>query len=104
MNEDVALAHRGEDVDLPMGPAALLELRGGDPLPGRITQLTESFDGVDVAEVVQADEPWGLVDLLGIDVHRLDELIEQPRLHVRGDLESDDLPETPAADLLLDRQ
>ena len=46
-------------------------------LPGRIAQLAEPVNGVDVGEVVQAEQPGGLVDLLGIDVHRLDELVAQ---------------------------
>ena len=37
-------------------------------------------------------------------LHRLDQLLAQPRLHVRRDLEPDHLAEAAAADLLLDRQ
>ena len=104
VHEDVALAHRGEDVDLAVGPAPLLELRRSDALPGRIAELAETLNGVDVGEIVQPDQPGGLVDLLGLDVHRLDELVEKPRLHVRGDLEPHDLAEAAAANLLLDRK
>ena len=64
VDEDVALAYRGEDVDLAVGPAPLLELWRRDALPGRIAKLGEPLDGVDVGEIVEADQPGGLVDLL----------------------------------------
>ena len=104
VDEDVALAHGAEDVHLALGAASLLQLGRGHSLPWRIAKLAEPLDRVDVGEIVEAEQSRALEDLLGLDLHRLDQLVAQAGLHLRGDLEPDDLAEAAAADLLLDRQ
>ncbi len=94
-------AHGAEDVHLALRAAALLQRRRSDSLPRRVAQLAEALDRVDVSEIVEPEQPGALVDLNRIDLHRLDQLVAQARLHLRGDLEPDHLAEAPAADLLL---
>ena len=60
-------------------------------------------DAGDVEEVVHADEPVDLVDLVLVDPEQRDQPLAQALLEVAGELEPDDLAEAAAADLVLDR-
>ncbi len=101
VDEDVALAHRREDV----GGLAVLALqdRLGDPGEGTVAQLGEAGDADDVPEVVHAEDAVDLVDLLVADLEGGHEPVAEARLEAAGELEPDHLAEAAAADLVLDR-
>ena len=73
VDEDVALAHRREDV----GRLAVLALqrRLGDAGEGLVAELLEAGNPDDVPEVVDAEHAVELVDLLLVDPQRGDETL-----------------------------
>ena len=102
VDEDVALAHRRQHVDLAVG-LALLKLRRGHALPRRVAELAEARHRDDVHQVVEPEQAGLLVDLALLELQRLDQHPAQAGVHVGSDLEPDHLAEAAAADLLLDR-
>ena len=101
VDEDVALADRGEDVDRLVVLA--LQPRLGDRRPGLVAQLGVAGDVGDVAEVAEVDQAVDVVDLALLEPQRVDQLLAQLRVHPGRDLEPHDLAEAAAADLVLDR-
>ena len=78
VDEDVAVAHRREDV----GRAALLALqpRLRDRRPGRIAQVAEARQLDDLPQVVEVEQALDVVGLVLVDLERLD----QPRAQLRA--------------------
>ncbi len=102
VEEDVALANRGEDVAL-LGPLADEQARWGDGGKGRVAELLVARDPDHVPEIGEVEQALLLVELMVLDPERGDQLIAQPLAHPALDLEPDDLAEPPPAQLLLDR-
>ena len=101
VDEDVALADRGEHVDRLVVLA--LQPRLGHRRPGRVAQLGVAGDVGDVPEVGEVEQAVDVVDLAVLEPQGLDQLLAQLRVHPGGDLEPHDLAEAAAADLVLDR-
>ncbi len=102
VDEDVALADRGEDVDRLLVLA--LQARLGDRGPGLVAQLRPAARRVGhVAEVGEVDQPVDVVDLAVFEPQRVDQLGAQLRVHPGGDLEPHDLAEAAPAQLVLHR-
>ena len=80
VDEDVALAHRGEEV----GRVSVRPLQRclGDSGEGLEPQLRVSRYAGDVKEVVHADQPVDVVDLIGLGLEQGDQALAQARLQV----------------------
>ena len=100
VDEDVALAHRGEDV-------GLLALLGSQPrlIDGRerrVAQLREAGQLDDLPQVGQVEQPVDVEDLARLDLERLHQLVAPGGVHPPPDLDAHDLAEAPAPQLVLD--
>ena len=101
VDEDVALADRGEHVDRLVVLA--LQPRLGAGAPGLVAELGPARDVGDVAEVGEVDQAVDVVDLAGLEPQRIDQLAAELGVHPGRDLEPDDLAEAAAAEFVLDR-
>ncbi len=101
VQEDVAAAHGGEHVGL-LGVVGL-QARLGDRRPRRVAQLGVPGDLDDVPQVVEVEQPRHVEHVLGLDLQRLGDLLEDDRAHPGPDLDPHDIAEAPPTQLVLDR-
>ena len=101
VHQDVALAHRGENVGLVLLRVA--EGGRGDRGPRLVAQVAVAVEPVDLPQVGEVEQPVDVDHLVLLEVQRVDQQLAQAGVHARLHLEADDLAEAALAQLVLDR-
>ena len=101
VEQDVALAHRGQHVGLLVLVGLQPRLRDRRATAGRAARRARGSSTI-VPEVVEVQQAVDLEDVLGLDLERARDLLEHRLAHAGADLDAHGLAEAPRAQLLLD--
>jgi hypothetical protein len=101
VEQDVAAAHRGQQVGLLVVVA--LQPRLGDGRPRRVAQLGVAGHADDVPQVLEVEQAGDVEHVLVLDHQRAGDLLADRRAHVRAHLDPHDVAEAAPAQLVLDR-